>query len=102
MRSETDTELIAHLISDVRKQKWMPLEEAVRQALTQVCGAPLRLLVWSHYNCHKPWHTCLPPNRRMPAPTGEWASQTRRDAPGGGSTAGSHTGKWGCFADASL
>jgi len=39
MRSDTDTELIAHLISDVRKQKWMPLEEAVRQALTQVHGA---------------------------------------------------------------
>jgi len=39
MRSDTDTELIVHLISDVRKQKWMPLEEAVRQALTQVHGA---------------------------------------------------------------
>ena len=39
MASETDTELIAHLISDVRKQKWMPLEEAVRQALSQVQGA---------------------------------------------------------------
>jgi hypothetical protein len=37
MRSETDTELIAHLIADVRRQQWMPLEEAVRQALTQVC-----------------------------------------------------------------
>jgi glucosamine--fructose-6-phosphate aminotransferase (isomerizing) len=36
MRSETDTELIAHLIHDVRKAQWMPLEEAVRQALTQV------------------------------------------------------------------
>ena len=39
MRSDTDTELIAHLISDVRRQKWMPLEEAVRQAMTQVHGA---------------------------------------------------------------
>jgi glucosamine--fructose-6-phosphate aminotransferase (isomerizing) len=39
MRSDTDTELIAHLIADVRKQKWMPLEEAVRQAMTQVHGA---------------------------------------------------------------
>jgi len=39
MRSDTDTELIAHLISDIRSQKWMPLEEAVRQALTQVQGA---------------------------------------------------------------
>jgi len=39
MASDTDTELIAHLIYDVRKQKAMPLEEAVRQALTQVHGA---------------------------------------------------------------
>ena len=39
MASDTDTELIAHLIADVRKQKWMPLEEAVRQALTQIQGA---------------------------------------------------------------
>ena len=39
MQSDTDTELIAHLIYDVRKKKAMPLEEAVRQALTQVHGA---------------------------------------------------------------
>jgi glucosamine--fructose-6-phosphate aminotransferase (isomerizing) len=39
LRSQTDTELIAHLIADVRRQRWMPLEEAVRQALTQVHGA---------------------------------------------------------------
>ena len=39
MASDTDTELIAHLIYDVRKKKAMPLEEAVRQALTQVHGA---------------------------------------------------------------
>lgn len=39
MRSDTDTELIAHLIYDIRKQKWMALEEAVRQALSQVEGA---------------------------------------------------------------
>ena len=39
MRSDTDTELIVHLIDDVRKQQWMPLEEAVRQAMTQVHGA---------------------------------------------------------------
>lgn len=54
MRSETDTELIAHLIADVRKQKWMPLEEAVRQALTQVCATfsvPAR----------------MPPSRRTPS-----------------------------------
>ena len=34
--SDTDSELIAHLIADVRKTQWMPLEEAVRQAMTQV------------------------------------------------------------------
>mmetsp|Transcript_6609 Transcript_6609/g.14424 ORF Transcript_6609/g.14424 Transcript_6609/m.14424 type:complete len:637 (+) Transcript_6609:376-2286(+) len=39
MRSDTDTELIAHLISDVRSKTRMPLEEAVRLALTQVEGA---------------------------------------------------------------
>jgi len=39
IKSDTDTELIAHLIADVRKQKWMPLDEAVRQAMTQVHGA---------------------------------------------------------------
>ncbi|KAL3892621.1 MAG: hypothetical protein SGPRY_014952 [Prymnesium sp.] len=39
LKSDTDTELIAHLIADIRKQKWMPLEEAVRQALTQIQGA---------------------------------------------------------------
>ena len=39
MRSETDTELIAHLITDVRSASWLPLEEAVRQALSQVHGA---------------------------------------------------------------
>jgi glucosamine--fructose-6-phosphate aminotransferase (isomerizing) len=39
MASDTDTELIAHLIFEVRKQKMMPMEEAVRQALTQVHGA---------------------------------------------------------------
>ena len=40
MKSDTDTELIAHLIADIRKQnKGVRLEEAVRQALTQVHGA---------------------------------------------------------------
>ena len=39
MQSDTDTELLAHLIHDVRKAKWMPLEEAVRQALSAVDGA---------------------------------------------------------------
>merc|ERR1719506_2626106 len=40
LRSDTDTELIAHLITECRKQRaGMSLEEAVRQALTQVHGA---------------------------------------------------------------
>ena len=37
-RSETDTEALVHLIDDVRKTTGLPLEEAVRQALTQVVG----------------------------------------------------------------
>jgi glutamine---fructose-6-phosphate transaminase (isomerizing) len=37
-KSETDTEALVHLIDDVRKTAGLPLEEAVRQALTQVVG----------------------------------------------------------------
>ncbi|HET6568689.1 MAG TPA: glutamine--fructose-6-phosphate transaminase (isomerizing) [Rhodothermales bacterium] len=37
-RSQTDTEVLVHLIDDVRKSTQLPLEEAVRQALTQVVG----------------------------------------------------------------
>ncbi len=37
-RSQTDTEALVHLIDDVRKATGLPLEEAVRQALTQVVG----------------------------------------------------------------
>ncbi len=37
-RSETDTEALVHLIDDVQKSTELPLEEAVRQALTQVVG----------------------------------------------------------------
>ena len=37
-RSETDTEALVHLIDDVRKSANLSLEEAVRQALTQVVG----------------------------------------------------------------
>ena len=37
-RSQTDTETLVHLIDDVRKATGLPLEEAVRQALTQVVG----------------------------------------------------------------
>ena len=36
--SETDTEALVHLIDDVRKTTGLSLEEAVRQALTQVAG----------------------------------------------------------------
>lgn len=37
--SETDTEVLVHLIEEVQKREELPLEEAVRQALTQVHGA---------------------------------------------------------------
>ena len=36
--SQTDTEALVHLIDDVRKTTGLPLDEAVRQALTQVHG----------------------------------------------------------------
>lgn len=37
--SQTDTELFAHLIEDVQREGGLPLDAAVRQALTQVEGA---------------------------------------------------------------
>jgi glutamine---fructose-6-phosphate transaminase (isomerizing) len=37
--SETDTEVLVHLIEEVQQNENLPLEEAVRQALTQVHGA---------------------------------------------------------------
>jgi glutamine---fructose-6-phosphate transaminase (isomerizing) len=37
--SDTDTEVLVHLIEEVQAQENLPLEEAVRQALTQVHGA---------------------------------------------------------------
>lgn len=37
-KSQTDTEALVHLIDDVRKTTGLPLEKAVRQALTQVVG----------------------------------------------------------------
>ena len=37
-QSDTDTEALVHLIDDVRKATGLPLEEALRQALTQVVG----------------------------------------------------------------
>jgi glutamine---fructose-6-phosphate transaminase (isomerizing) len=38
-KSETDTEVLVNLIEEVQKQEAIPLEDAVRQALTQVHGA---------------------------------------------------------------
>lgn len=38
-KSETDTEVLVNLIQEVQKQENLPIEEAVRQALTQVHGA---------------------------------------------------------------
>ncbi len=37
--SETDTEVLAHLIEELQKRDSLPIEEAVRMALTQVVGA---------------------------------------------------------------
>ena len=37
--SETDTEVLAHLIEELQKRDNLPIEEAVRVALTQVVGA---------------------------------------------------------------
>jgi glucosamine--fructose-6-phosphate aminotransferase (isomerizing) len=38
-KSETDTEVLVHLIEEVQRRENLPIEEAVRQALTQVHGA---------------------------------------------------------------
>lgn len=38
-KSETDTEVLVHLIEEVQQAENLPIEEAVRQALTQVHGA---------------------------------------------------------------
>ncbi len=38
-KSETDTEVLAHLIEEVQQRDNLPVEEAVRQALTQAHGA---------------------------------------------------------------
>jgi glutamine---fructose-6-phosphate transaminase (isomerizing) len=37
--SQTDTEVLVHLIEEVQKQESLPIEEAVRLALSQVVGA---------------------------------------------------------------
>jgi len=36
--SQTDTEVLVHLVDDIRKRTGLPLPEAIRQALTQVIG----------------------------------------------------------------
>ncbi len=38
-KSDTDTEVLAHLIEDIQHKEQVPLEEAVRQALNEVIGA---------------------------------------------------------------
>lgn len=38
-QSETDTEVLVHLVEEIQSRENIPLEEAVRQALTQVRGA---------------------------------------------------------------
>jgi len=38
-KSETDTEVLVHLIEEIKKQENLPLEEVVRVALTKVTGA---------------------------------------------------------------
>ncbi len=37
--SQTDTEVLIHFIEELQEQYYLPIEEAVRQALTQVVGA---------------------------------------------------------------
>ena len=38
-KSQTDTEVLVHFIEELQNKYYLPLEEAVRQALTQVVGA---------------------------------------------------------------
>jgi len=38
-RSETDTEVLIHLIEEIKKREQLPIEEAVRKALRKVVGA---------------------------------------------------------------
>ena len=51
-RSETDTEVLVHLIEEVQKVGDLPIEEAVRQALTQVHGA-YAIVVMDKLDPHK-------------------------------------------------
>ena len=51
-QSETDTEVLVHLIEEVQQRESIPLEEAVRQALTQVHGA-YAIVVMDRQDPHK-------------------------------------------------
>ncbi len=51
-QSETDTEVLVHLIEEVQQRENIPLEEAVRQALTQVHGA-YAIVVMDRQDPHK-------------------------------------------------
>ncbi len=51
-KSETDTEVLVHLIEEVQQNENLPLEEAVRQALTQVHGA-YAIVVMDREDPHK-------------------------------------------------
>ena len=46
--SETDTEVLVHLIEEVQQRENLPIEEAVRQALTQVRGAYAIVVMDAH------------------------------------------------------
>ena len=50
--SETDTEVLVHLVEEVQQRENIPLEEAVRQALTQVHGA-YAIVVMDRQDPHK-------------------------------------------------
>ncbi|MCB0544179.1 MAG: glutamine--fructose-6-phosphate transaminase (isomerizing), partial [Saprospiraceae bacterium] len=50
--SETDTEVLVHLVEEVQQRENIPLEEAVRQALTQVQGA-YAIVVMDRQDPHK-------------------------------------------------
>ncbi len=50
--SETDTEVLVHLVEEVQQRENLPLEEAVRQALTQVHGA-YAIVVMDRQDPHK-------------------------------------------------
>jgi glucosamine--fructose-6-phosphate aminotransferase (isomerizing) len=48
-KSDTDTEVLIHLIEDVKKNEHLPLLDAVREALTQVVGAYAIVVISKNY-----------------------------------------------------